>query len=189
MKTIKAVLLLSVMAAIAYTGSAYAAPITGQLSISGAGSFTADDIDFAGPADINAASGAYAAALGTCDDCIITADFNSGSVNVQVYSGAHNGNNVALTLSAIDFDFDNGDVFDTLTITGSGIATLTGYDPTPAALSLTAQGTHGETGRGTFTFSATTIATPVPIPEPSTLALLGSAFLGFGWLARRREIV
>src|SRR5215207_2056285 len=96
---IREVLLLSAMAVLASAASVYAGPITGQLSISGAGSFTADDIDFTGPADINADSGAYAAALGTCDDCIITADFNSGSVNVQVYSGSNNGNNVALTLS------------------------------------------------------------------------------------------
>lgn len=54
-------------------------------------------------------------------------------------------------------------------VTGLGTILATGFDPTPGAYKITAQ-----TGAGTFSFSASSIA----LPEPTTLILLGSGLLG-----------
>ena len=168
-----------------YGAQAAAAPITGQLSLSGTDSFTSTSIDFTGLADIDTSTGSFASVLGTCDNCVTMNDFTSTSTNFVVYTDL--GNDVSLTLSSVVFDFESGSPFDTLEITGTGTATLTGFDPTPGSFSLTTQGTSGETSTGEFTFSATTIATPVP--EPASLAIFGSALVGFAWVARRRRNV
>ncbi len=68
----------------------------------------------------------------------------------------------------------------TLSMSGTGIFNLPGFDPTPGTFTLTTQGT-GET-----MFSASTSATP--IPEPATLALFGTAMVGLGFAARRRHV-
>jgi len=163
-----------------WAGQASAVPITGQISLAGADTFTPTSVDFTGPADIVTSSGSYAAVLGTCNDCVAMTDFNSASTNFVVYSGS---NGLSLTLTDVVFSFTDA-TQDRLDVTGSGIATLTGFDPTPASFSLTTQGIAND---GPFSFSATTI--PAAVPEPASLMILGSALVGFGWVARRRRSV
>jgi hypothetical protein len=74
-------------------------------------------------------------------------------------------------------------VLDDLKITGTGTATLTGFDPTPAFWALTAQQPSGG-GAPVFSFSATLISTVVPLP--GALPLFATGLLGLVMLGRRR---
>src|ERR1041385_575542 len=118
-------------AALLWTSQSVASPIVAgsQLSLAGTDNFTATTISFTNPASINGDSGSFAG-LGTCATCVTMSNFNSSSTNFQVYTATNNGLTTTLTLSSAHFAFNpnNGSGFETLEITGSGTATLTGFD-------------------------------------------------------------
>ncbi|HLY47473.1 MAG TPA: PEP-CTERM sorting domain-containing protein [Stellaceae bacterium] len=176
----------AIAGALLYGGQAQAGPITGTLSLTGTDSFTASSINFTGAGSIGADSGSFLE-LGTCTGCVALNNFTASATNFQVYSATNNLDTTALTLANVVFDYATGATFDTLTISGSGTATLTGFDPTPGTFKLTTQGTSGQTDTGIFTFSSTTVATAVP--EPASLTLLASALGTLAWFSRRRKQV
>jgi hypothetical protein len=64
-----------------------------------------------------------------------------------------------------------------ITVNGNGTIYVSGYDATSASYVFT-----GNTGGGTFSFSATNVATP----EPASFLLLGTGFAGLLGLWRRK---
>lgn len=72
-----------------------------------------------------------------------------------------------------------------LNITGQGVASITGYDNTPATFALSSTQSIGSVSSST-TFSLTSTAVSTTVPEPGALSLLGVVLLGLvGW--RRRS--
>jgi len=151
------------------------------LSLNGNDSFDATSVNFLGLADNLGADSGDFSILPTCLGCVTMFDFTSASTSFLVYSFSEAGISTDLTLDAVSFAFTPGPPFDTLTVTGTGTADLTGFAPTPGEFSLT---TQGNSGRGVFTFSSTTGA--LPVSEPGTLAYLGLALLAL-WGLRRRH--
>jgi hypothetical protein len=161
---------------------AFAALFTGNLSLNGVDGFSANAITFVGSANIGADTGNLAG-LGTCTGCVTMTSFTSASTNFQVYTATNNGLTTTLTLASAVFSSVPNNIGGLdLTVSGSGTATLTGFDPTPGSFRLTSQ---GATGGGNFTFSATTVVAGVP--EPSTWAMMILGFVGLGFMAYRRK--
>jgi PEP-CTERM motif len=75
-----------------------------------------------------------------------------------------------------------GTTYYDVTMEGTGVFTLTGYDPTPGTFNFTIN----QTGEMVGSFSGVGTAAPAPAPEPSSLALLGTGLLGAAGFARRR---
>jgi len=67
----------------------------------------------------------------------------------------------------------SGDTLGVLVLSGTGTVDLTGYDPTPAIFTLTAQGGDGDVNTS---FSASIVAQAVP--EPTSLLVLSAGLAG-----------
>lgn len=168
----------------ASTASAVPIAAGSELSINGSDQFTPTTISFANPANVGGTSGSFTA-LANCSGCVTmdAALFTAGSVGTVLYDAVEGAISSTLTTTAAPlFTFTPGTPLESLMVTGPGVLTLTGFDPTPGAYDLTTQGPGGPVQ---VTFSVTSVAEAVP--EPGSLALLGTALAGLGLFSRRRR--
>ena len=67
----------------------------------------------------------------------------------------------------------------TVTVSGAGLLSFTGYAPTSAIFTLTGQGPLNTS------FSGSVISTGTLIPEPASLAVIGAGMFGLGMVRRK----
>lgn len=168
--------------------AAAAAPITGQLDLTGnvdqSSVFTSTgSVDFidGGAAASGAATGDFAALVNTIFEAgADTAFLFTDPLDLSLAGVIYTGGGITFTASSF-FGFDNdGDIrgFNAL-----GEITAPGFDPTPGTFSFSTQGV----GEFQVSFSATTVPTPVPLPATVFLLLAGLGALGI--VSRRCKTV
>jgi len=190
-------LLVAVATAISLSlcGVASAATITGNFSLTGTDWFTSTSVTFPGAANIGGDFGDFTI-LAPCTGCVT---MNVGTLSTStalpalIYTATEGAISSTFTLNPpSSFVFTPGTPgvsLDQLVISGSGLVTLSGFEATAAIWSLTTQGVAAGLGggTGTFTFSATLIATPTAVPLPGALSLFATGIAGLMALGRRRK--
>ena len=164
--------------------SAFAAPITGTISLDGQDTYTSTRINFMGNGNVGpgTATGSFSPAFSVgCVGCaaLTSFDYVGFTAPVTVYSAVIGATTTAFTITSIAFEHQAGAFLD---ISALGYATLIGFDQTPGTFELSSQGGKNKA----VTFSATEIATPNRVPEPLSVAMLGSALVGLGMIRRKR---
>jgi hypothetical protein len=177
--------LLAAVAAVALGATAEAAPIApgSVLNIVGNSHFDATSATFPYLTGLVLGSGDFAL-LGTCAGCVaMTTPLTYSPLTFgTVYTATNAGLTAAFTTNALISQSGFGTT--TLDLVYSGIATLTGFDPTPGFWTAT----FNQFGNLLGSFSASTMpdsTLTIAVPEPTALAILGTSILGLG-LRRRR---
>jgi hypothetical protein len=162
--------------------TAFAAPIAAgsNFSIAGVDSVSATQITFPSNAGLLVTAGSFAG-LGTCVSCVTLSTITYAPTVAPglLLSIVNNLLTSTFTLDSGASATISGGTPGTINIEGTGIATLTGYDPTPGRFSFTTQ--NGVLNN--VTFSSTIVA----VPEPASLGLFGVGMLGLGLLRRARR--
>jgi len=171
-------------------GIAHAAPIAAgsELSIKGSDTFTNNQINFVGLADVGGTSGDFNI-LPLCNACVTMIPTLTATSSGLLYNVGDAGQTSALVLHPPQsFVSDGTAALPSLTVQGTGTLTLSGRDATEGQWELTTQRPGGdEAAMAQVTFSATSIPQGAPgVPEPSSLLLLGAGVAGLA-SARRRS--
>jgi len=179
MKTSK--ILLTIIAAVATAGfacqQAQAVPITGMLNIAGTATFNTIELENASSATFSNVTvqggntGDFAGipvgtAVTMAGYTFIPSTMTNGLWTVVGFGFTFN-----LTSSSVDFQTAS-----TLSISGTGIITGTGFDATPGVWQFTSQ-SPGGIDHPTFSFSAGTQSVGVP-DNGMTVMLLGAGLIG-----------
>lgn len=170
--------------------AAWSAPITGEISINGPDNYTATQVNFTGPGNLQGESGSFLV-LGTCTTCVTMAASLTASSTETLFSVTNMGHSSSLMIQAPNtfvFNPNSNPALDALDVSGSGTLNLDGMS-VAGVYSLTTQGPISTPGEVIdVTFSAT--AVPVPTPEPSAISFLltgVAAMLGLRYWRRRRS--
>jgi hypothetical protein len=160
---------------------AIAAPITvgSNFSISGVDVVTPTQITFPANGNLLVSNGSFSG-LGTCFGCVTlsTITYSPSVASGLIFSITNNALTGTFTLNPGAVATVAAGSPGSIDIKGTGIATLTGFDPTLGSIAFTTQ--NGVIG--TVTFSSTIVA----VPEPASIGLFGMAMLGLGVLRRRK---
>jgi len=148
-------------------------PVNSSWVATSLASATGLDFDNADNADVDSVSGDFAAYVSIGDDVTMT-DFQFNPLSPDPVSPLWSVGGFSFDLESVSIDFQSSTF---LALSGTGVATGNGFDPTPGIwyLSVNPAG-------GTFNFSSGTT-----VPEPASLAIISLGLLGLGFASRRRK--